>query len=63
MKNDEITDFWHPTGRVNMQVEYGSTIDFIAQQLTNSLRTSELQILSQICEIERTQMLIIFSNC
>ncbi len=61
MKNDEITDFWHPTGRVNMQVEYGSTIDFIAQQLTNSLRTSELQILSQICEIERTQMLIILA--
>ena len=54
-------DFNITEDTINYNAHIGSALDYLFHEQTQMLRTSEMEILQKICEIERTQLLTILA--
>ena len=61
LSTESTTDFWLKNSKFDMEGHLTLKIDYVVQQLMNRLRSSEYTLIQRICDVERTQLLIILA--
>ena len=61
LKTESTKDFWHPNGKINYDTHINVKLDYLFHQHVQMLRASELEMMTNICELERTQILTILA--
>jgi hypothetical protein len=61
VKTGKYTNFGIEEDQLNCEWHLGTKLDYLMPERTKMLRTAEIDILTKICDIERTQLLTILA--